>query len=130
MKRILILLFSVGLIYSSAEAGLMMASFQSIDFNKIQVVLDGKVLNETPKSFVKIKGHAGPHLLEVRVFSEDNCISSIFENITVFSSGFITSYTLGKPQDDCPTLIKTKFSRIYSDRWKRPDKFFNNGMVA
>lgn len=130
MKRILILLFSVGLIYSSAEAGLMMASFQSIDFKKIQVVLDGKVLNETPKSFVKIKGHAGPHLLEVRVFSEDNCISSVFENITVFSSGFITTYTLGRPINDCPALIKTKFSRIYSDRWKRPDKFFKGGMLA
>ena len=130
MKRILILLFAVGLIYSSAHAGLMMASFQSIDFKKIQVVLDGKVLNDTPKAFVKIKGAAGAHLLEVRVFSEDNCISTIYENINVFSSGFITDYILGRPENDCPELIKTNFTRIYSDRWKRPDRFFNSGLVA
>lgn len=130
MKQVLILIFGIGLIYNTSKAGLMMASFQSIDFRKIQVVLDGKVINETPKAFVKIKGLAGPHLLEVRVFSDDHCMSTIYENITVFSSGFTTDYVLGLPQNDCAELIKRNFSRIYSDRWKRPDKFFNKGLLA
>ena len=112
-----------------AMAGVAAATFKTKGRGqKIQVIIDKKVINAEPKSTVNIKGSGGLHHVKIRVFKGRKQFTTR-EQIRI-KPGYKNEFLIVLKADRSLEIKKTKATRMYRSIYRRPDKFYNRKYLA
>ena len=106
------------------------ARFSAVSGEKIQVYINGKLINRSPKSVVYIRGKPGVHKVRIKVYNRDGCFKYSYLDWVSVVSGFRTEFTLSKEKHQSIKLKQTGIKRIYDRSYQRLDKFYNQKLVT
>ena len=130
MKRLVGILFISLCSVSGVWAMQAAAKFSSATGEKIQVFIDGKMINKSPKSVVYIKGRPGVHKVRIKVYHRDGNFKYSYLDWVSVVSGFRTEFILSKEKHQSIKLKQTGIKRIYDRSYQRLDKFYNQKLVT
>lgn len=98
------------------------------DNQRIQVIIDKKVINSKPKPVVKLKGSGGTHEVKIKVFNGRQMF--ITKKEIKITPGYKTDFVVLVTKNNQIEIRKASVSRLYNPYLKRPDKFFNRRYYA
>ncbi|MBL6446112.1 hypothetical protein JMN32_07325 [Fulvivirga sp. 29W222] len=129
MKKKSLLIVGLLLIIGDAMAEMAAATFKAAEEGqKIQVIIDKKVINSQPKSVVKIKGAGGVHQVKIKVFKGPKQFTTK-EQLRI-KAGYKNEFTIFLNADRSLKVKRTRSTRMYNFQYKRPDKFYNRRFYA
>lgn len=129
MKKTSLLIVGLLLIIGDAMAEMAAATFKAAaEGQKIQVIIDKKIINREPKSVVKIKGAGGVHQVKIKVFKGPKLFTTK-EQLRI-RAGYKNEFTVFVNPDRSLKVKRTRSTRIYNSQYKRPDKFYNRRYYA
>ncbi|MTI19883.1 hypothetical protein E1176_02505 [Fulvivirga sp. RKSG066] len=129
MVKVLSLLAGL-ILQSTIVFGLATASFETKENYALQIVVNGKVINDIPKKRVKIKGGKGSHDLLIKVYDEAGCLTYEHQDIVFFTPGFQSDFSFYLLPENCIEFEQIRVTRIYSEKIRRPDIFYNKQLIA
>ena len=130
MKRLVGILIVSICTASGAWAMQAAAKFSTSAGEKIQVYLNGKMINKSPKSVVYIKGRPGVHKVRIKVYNQAGNFKYSYLDWVSVTSGFRTEFTLSKEKHRSIKLKQTGIKRIYDRSYQRLDKFYNQKLLT
>ena len=130
MKQLLIAFLGLTAAIGSAKADRAEARFQAFEGQSIQVIVNGKLINELPISMVKVKEKPGSHQVTVKVFNRYGRVQWVHQERIVVKAGYINSYTVSYHSRHGTQLRKKRTRPVHVDRYRRPDKFYNKRNFA
>lgn len=129
MKKRSLLMIGLLLIIGDAMAEMAAATFRAADEGqKIQVIIDKKIINSEPKNVVKIKGAGGVHQVKIRVFNGPKQFSTK-EQLRI-RVGYKNEFIVFLNPDRSLEVKRTRATKLYNSQYKRPDRFYNRRFYA
>jgi len=124
-------IFSLLLFTCSISYGELAMSKFSVDGKiKLQLLVNGSIINEKPKPSILIKSPAGLQNVTFKIYDVcGNLVDECYENLFI-KSGLISDFQL--IIDDCGIshlkLLNESF--MYVERLRKPDRFYNDPKIA
>ena len=115
---------------TGAKANGAVARFKAANGQRIQVRLDGKVMNKLPKAAVKIIGKPGTREVTITVFNQRGKVQWIHKDRIAVKAGYICDYIVSFHSKHGTQLRKTGMDPLHVDRYRKPDKFYNKRNLA
>lgn len=113
----------------SASAYRAAATFIAEQGANIQVIIDGKLMNQQPKSKVSIVGRPGKHEISILFIDELGVPSEGYINCIELQSEYKSYYEIAG-NDDCGELVRVKMEPYSSKIFKNPDYYYNRKYIA
>lgn len=131
MGRILVFLVGLSFISFNGMAFSAKATFSTTNNSKIQVYLDGQLVNKEPKNQLRLKTSPGSYEVTFKVFDEDGNVSMECYDELRLSEGFNSNYKLCMEESEALLQIKkTGMDKLYSRNYKAPHHFYNKRNIA
>lgn len=128
MKKMTLLTIGLFLVFGNAVAEMATATFKTKDGQKLQVIINKKVVNSTPKTIVRIKGSGGIHQVKIKVFNGPELY--VTQEQLKITSGYNNNYIISIDDKNRLEIKKTGSKMIYNYRHRRPDRFYNKRFFA
>lgn len=129
MKKEFIVLASLLLLGVSANAYRAAATFIANQGNNIQIIIDGKVMNQEPKNRVSIIGRPGEHEVSINFFDELGNPSLGDSECIQLNSGYKSYYEI-VDNNDCGDVVKVKMEPYSLKKYKDPDYYYNEKFLS
>ena len=128
MKRLIVFIGLLAICYQ-VSAYKAAATFVALEGSQIQIIIDGKVINEQPKPKVSIIGRPGLHTIDIRIYDIDGNCNWEQEDCIQLNPGYKTHYKVYR-DDGIPTLERQKMEPYSSKKLKNPEYYFNRKFYA
>ncbi|UII22536.1 DUF4476 domain-containing protein [Fulvivirga ligni] len=122
-KATLLLIFAVLAMSSSMAAEKAAATFRTAKGEKIQVIINNKVINHQPKKIVKVQGGGGLLDVKIKVYKPNKTIT--FRDHLDITPGFKSDFTVVKLGSKNAAIEKTGITRMYNNHYRRPESIYN-----
>lgn len=122
---VLVLVFVIASLNNANSTS--MAQFTADEQMRIQLVVDGMVINQAPKYSVGITAPAGMHEVEIRYFDNDGHIINWYNDCFYSIEGFEIIFQLNVCHEE---LLEIDQNLIYADRWRKPNQVFKETLIA
>ena len=130
MKRFfLVMLLMMGLLIES-EARRSILTISSEFGEKIQVLVEGKVINAVPKAMVKINSLAGPKEVQINVFGKDGQLQTGHCEMLHLKSGFKSHFLLHCNEEGYLHFKRVNEKRQFSVLDYRPELLYNKRLIS
>jgi len=129
MRHLLVLIGIVIVAIHSALAFKSAATFISPQGEKIQIVIDGKLMNAIPKAKVNIAGRPGEHEIGIKIFDSNGILIAFNKDCIDLHPGYKSIYQF--PTNNlCGALIKVDMTPYTLIQYKNPEYFYRNKNYA
>ncbi len=130
MERFFVLFIFVMVLNSESVARRSVIMFSSELGDKIQVLVEGKLINKKPKSIVKINSLAGPKEFQVNVYDEAGFLQNEHCEVLHIKSDFKSHYMLSCNEEGYLDFRRIKEKRQYSVLDNRPELLYHRRRIS
>ncbi|UII28081.1 DUF4476 domain-containing protein [Fulvivirga maritima] len=127
MKKVALLIVFTAFIAGSALAEKAAATFRTDKGEKIQVIINNKVINHQPKSIVKVQGGGGLLNVQIKVYNNHNTLT-LRDRLDI-KPGFKSDFVIIKTGRNAE-IQKSATKRIYNNHYRRPEELYNKKYFA
>ena len=123
MKTRVIAIVLLGLCSLTSYGYISGIAIQTDKHVSMQVTVNGKVFNQQPESFVRIKSHPGLYHLQLKVLNPENKTWYVIRRDVTVEKGLEVFYKVSFGQDGRPNFKLIKQYPVYSKYFLNPSMY-------